>query len=166
MLLFKMLYTYYSRIIHVLRGKVLQLYKMPFNLMLQNLGFLFGLFWKKKGLWTNIEQLKTLQWYTILANKRYLALECCLFMSASIVINLSLGSFRAVLSETWTGPEGCKPCGCGSWRNGSERVSSISKFYNLPWWRGKIRLLNKHLWNKCHGFLMTFLFMYLLRLTS
>ena len=44
MLLFKMLCTYYSRIIHVLRGKVLQLYKMPFNLMLQNLGFLFGLF--------------------------------------------------------------------------------------------------------------------------
>lgn len=125
--------------------------------MLQNLGFLFGLFWKKKGLWTNIEQLKTLQWYTILANKRYLALECCLFMSASIVINLSLGSFRAVLSETWTGPEGCKPCGCGSWRNGSERVSAISKFYNLPWWRGKIGLLNKHLWNKCHGFLMTFI---------
>ena len=134
--------------------------------MLQNLGFLFGLFWKKKGLWTNIEQLKTLQWYTILANKRYLALECCLFMSASIVINLSLGSVRAVLSETWTGPEGCKPCGCGSWRNGSERVSAISKFYNLPWWRGKIRALNLYLWNKCHVFLMTFLFMYLLRLTS
>ena len=134
--------------------------------MLQNLGFLFGLFWKKKGLWTNIEQLKTLQWYTILANKRYLVLECCLFMSASIVINLSLGSFRAVLSETWTGPEGCKPRGCGSWRNGSERVSAISKFYNLPWWRGKIRALNLYLWNKCHGFLMTFPFMYLLCLTS
>lgn len=143
MLLFKMLYTYYSRIIHVLRGKVLQqIIKCPLIWCLK-----FGLFiwvsfnWKKEGLWTNIEQLKTLQWYTILANKRYLALECCLFMSASIVINLSLGSFRAVLSETWTGPEGCKPCGCGSWRNGSERVSAISKFYNLPWWRGKIRAL-------------------------
>lgn len=35
MLLFKMLYTYYGRIRHVLRGKVLQLYKMPFNLMLE-----------------------------------------------------------------------------------------------------------------------------------
>ena len=128
MLLFKMLYTYYGRIIHVLRGKVLQLCKMPFNLMLEIWAFYLVLY-------------IIIQWYTILANKRYLALECCLFMSASIVINLSLGSVRAVLSETWTGPEGCKPCGCGSWRNGSERVSAISKFYNLPWWRGKIRAL-------------------------
>ena len=51
MLLFKMLYTYYSSIIHVLRGKVLQLYKMPFNLMLEIWAFYFGLFSiKKEGL--------------------------------------------------------------------------------------------------------------------
>ena len=48
MLLFKMFYTYYSSIIHVLRGKVLQLYKMPFNLMLEIWAFYLGYFEKRK----------------------------------------------------------------------------------------------------------------------
>ena len=48
MLLFKILCTYYGRIIHVLRGKVLQLYKLPFNLMLEIWAFYLGYFEKRK----------------------------------------------------------------------------------------------------------------------
>lgn len=48
MLLYKMLCTFYGRIIHVLRDKVLQLYKMPFNLMLEIWAFYLGYFEKRK----------------------------------------------------------------------------------------------------------------------
>ena len=37
-----------GRIIHVLRGKVLQLYKLPFNLMLEIWAFYLGYFEKRK----------------------------------------------------------------------------------------------------------------------